>query len=69
MLAEDPALDSAGNLLEQEAMIRGWRQYVEPLSVWHGPGNHFSILKAPDVYSLAAWWQEGLALAVGEGVS
>ncbi|MBK5540914.1 amino acid adenylation domain-containing protein [Pseudomonas sp. TH07] len=69
VLAEDPALDSAGNLLEQEAMIRGWRQYVEPLSVWHGPGNHFSILKAPDVYSLAAWWQEGLALAVGEGVS
>jgi arthrofactin-type cyclic lipopeptide synthetase C len=69
VLAEDPALDAAGNLREQEAMLHGWRQFADPLQVWHGPGNHFSILKAPDVFSLAAWWHEGLALAVGEGVS
>ncbi|MCK9815709.1 amino acid adenylation domain-containing protein [Pseudomonas sp. MAFF 302046] len=69
VLAEDPTLDAAGNLREQEAMLHGWRQFADPLQVWHGPGNHFSILKAPDVFSLAAWWHEGLALAVGEGVS
>ncbi|NWE73386.1 alpha/beta fold hydrolase, partial [Pseudomonas gingeri] len=67
VLAQDPTLDSAGNQREQEAMIRGWSQHVGELRTWYGPGNHFSLLKAPDVSHLAAWWLEGVAL--GEGVS
>nr|QLY89264.1 pseudodesmin synthetase [Pseudomonas sp.] len=66
VLADDPTLDAAGNQREQQAMVEGWRRQVDELEVWYGPGNHFSLLKAPNVFSLAAWWQEGLALPARE---
>ncbi len=69
VLAEDPTLDAAGNQREQQAMIQGWRGQVGELEVWYGPGNHFSLLKAPAVSQLAAWWQAGLARVPGEVVS
>ncbi|CAI8734121.1 arthrofactin-type cyclic lipopeptide synthetase C [Pseudomonas chlororaphis] len=69
VLADDPSLDAAGNQREQRAMAEGWRQQVDELQVWHGPGNHFSLLKAPNVARLAAWWHQGLSLANGEQVS
>ncbi|MGC5700439.1 amino acid adenylation domain-containing protein [Pseudomonas sp. NFXW11] len=69
VLADDPSLDAAGNRREQQAMIHGWRQQVTDLGLWYGPGNHFSLLKAPNVYHLAAWWLDGLALPRDEVVS
>ncbi|WP_460415191.1 amino acid adenylation domain-containing protein [Pseudomonas sp. microsymbiont 2] len=63
VLVADPSLDAAGNQREQGAMEQGWRQLLPQLEVWRGPGNHFSILKVPDVFSLAAWWHDGQALA------
>ncbi|OLF53508.1 non-ribosomal peptide synthetase [Pseudomonas chlororaphis] len=69
VLADDPGLDAAGNRREQQAMVEGWRGQVAGLEVWHGPGNHFSLLKAPHVASLAAWWHEGRSVPTGEGVS
>lgn len=39
-----------------------WRRYAAKVDVWHGPGHHFSILQAPQVHSLAKWWQEATAL-------
>ncbi|MCY7264062.1 non-ribosomal peptide synthetase [Pseudomonas protegens] len=69
VLADDPRLDAAGNLREQEAMVQGWRWQVTELGLWQGPGNHFSLLKAPHVQHLAAWWRDGLALPQGEAVS
>ncbi|NBF06090.1 amino acid adenylation domain-containing protein [Pseudomonas sp. Fl5BN2] len=69
VLADDPSLDAAGNRREQQAMIHGWRRQGTDLQVWYGPGNHFSLLKAPNVYHLAAWWHDGLSLARGEVVS
>jgi len=62
VLVADPGLDAAGNRREQQAMEDGWREWLPQLEVWQGPGNHFSILKVPDVFSLAAWWHDGQAL-------
>ncbi|MFJ9990316.1 amino acid adenylation domain-containing protein [Pseudomonas putida] len=62
VLVADATLDAAGNQREQSAMLAGWQRLLPQLAVWHGPGNHFSILKAPDVFSLAAWWHDGQAL-------
>lgn len=62
VLVADPGLDAAGNQGEQQAMEDGWREWLSQLEVWQGPGNHFSILKVPDVFSLAAWWHDGQAL-------
>ncbi|MEE4149196.1 syringopeptin non-ribosomal peptide synthetase SypC, partial [Pseudomonas viridiflava] len=56
VLADDPVLDAAGNQREQQAMVTGWRQCAPDLTVWRGPGNHFTILKAQHVQHLANWW-------------
>jgi arthrofactin-type cyclic lipopeptide synthetase C len=69
VLVADPTLDAAGNQREQVAMQEGWRQLMPQLEVWQGPGNHFSILKVPDVFSLAAWWHDGQALAAKAGLT
>ena len=65
VLAQDPALDAAGNQREQGLMIEGWRRQGRELEVWYGGGNHFTLLKAPNVQGLAQWWREGL---VGAGL-
>ncbi|MDF0732855.1 amino acid adenylation domain-containing protein, partial [Pseudomonas entomophila] len=64
VLVADPTLDAAGNQREQAAMLAGWQHLLPQLRVWRGPGNHFSILKAPQVFSLAAWWREAQHLQV-----
>ncbi|CAM3876838.1 Tyrocidine synthase 3 [Pseudomonas reidholzensis] len=66
VLVDDPSLDAAGNAREQAAMQDGWQQLMPQLALWQGPGNHFSILKVPDVFSLAAWWHDGQALQLGK---
>ncbi|MFJ2709598.1 non-ribosomal peptide synthase/polyketide synthase [Pseudomonas sp. NPDC087346] len=68
-LVDDPTLDAAGNEREQAAMLEGWQRQVRDLAVWYGPGNHFTILKAPNVFSLAAWWHDGLSVTAGEVLS
>ncbi|NVZ71929.1 non-ribosomal peptide synthetase [Pseudomonas costantinii] len=67
VLAEDPALDAAGNQREQGLMVEGWRGQGSGLEVWYGSGNHFTLLKAPNVFGLAGWWLAGVG--VGEVVS
>ncbi|PRC06965.1 non-ribosomal peptide synthetase, partial [Pseudomonas poae] len=67
VLAQDPALDAAGNQREQGVMIEGWRRQGSGLEVWYGPGNHFTLLKAPNVQGLAGWWLE--AVLVREMIS
>ncbi len=41
-----------------------WRRYAAAVDIWHGPGHHFSILQAPQVYVLAKWWQQATALSL-----
>ncbi|MFL1546445.1 amino acid adenylation domain-containing protein [Pseudomonas sp. O39] len=67
VLAQDPALDAAGNQREQGLMIDGWQRQGSGLEVWYGGGNHFTLLKAPNVHGLAQWWLEGVV--IGEVVS
>ncbi|MCG6576907.1 non-ribosomal peptide synthetase, partial [Pseudomonas sp. AF32] len=69
VLANDPTLDTAGNQREQQQMIEGWRKHVPDLSIWYGPGNHFTILKAPHVHNLAAWWHDSLPVPDEEEAS
>ncbi|MDH0732056.1 amino acid adenylation domain-containing protein [Pseudomonas sichuanensis] len=66
VLVDDPSLDAAGNAREQAKMQAGWQQLMPQLALWQGPGDHFSILKVPDVFSLAAWWHDGQALQLGK---
>jgi len=68
-LVDDPTLDAWGNQREQATMVEGWQRQVTDLVVWYGPGNHFTILKAPNVFSLAAWWHDGLKVPAGQVVS
>ncbi|POA48981.1 non-ribosomal peptide synthetase [Pseudomonas sp. MPR-ANC1] len=69
VLVDDPTLDAWGNQREQAAILEGWQRQVNDLAVWYGPGNHFTILKAPNVFSLAAWWHDGLSVPVNETLS
>ncbi|TWE07133.1 arthrofactin-type cyclic lipopeptide synthetase C [Pseudomonas sp. AG1028] len=64
VLVTDAGLGEQENRLEQARMAATWRQLLPGLKLWHGPGDHFSILKTPDVYSLAAWWYEAQASSV-----
>ncbi|WP_354676164.1 amino acid adenylation domain-containing protein [Pseudomonas syringae] len=66
VLLTDPGLDAAANQVEHTDMTQGWQQLLPQLTLWNGPGDHFSILKTPDVYSLAAWWYERQAVGVRE---
>ncbi|MFJ4142721.1 amino acid adenylation domain-containing protein, partial [Pseudomonas sp. NPDC089734] len=65
----DTRLSPLENQIEQAAMAVGWQHLLPQLALWDGPGNHFSILKAPDVYSLAAWWYDRQALEVEQALS
>ncbi|RAS22647.1 non-ribosomal peptide synthetase, partial [Pseudomonas sp. URMO17WK12:I7] len=66
VLVDDPSLDAPGNAREQAVMHAGWQALMPQLALWQGPGDHFSILKVPDVFSLAAWWHDGQALQHGK---
>jgi thioesterase domain-containing protein len=59
-LARDPRLDDQADQRERQATLEGWRLWSPNITCWHGPGNHFSILKAPHVHVLADWWRNGL---------
>ncbi|KAB0570175.1 non-ribosomal peptide synthetase [Pseudomonas palleroniana] len=67
VLARDATLDMAGNQREQGLMIEGWRRQGSGLEVGYGEGNHFTLLKAPNVQGVAQWWLE--RLVIGEVVS
>ncbi|WP_122711247.1 non-ribosomal peptide synthetase, partial [Pseudomonas viridiflava] len=69
VLLTDPALDAAANRVEHSDMTQGWQQVLPQLTLWNGPGDHFSILKTPDVYSLAAWWYDRQPVSVRETLS
>jgi thioesterase domain-containing protein len=69
VLADDPALDVAANQRTQREMIEGWRRHAPNLEVWNGPGNHFTILKAPRVQELAVWWQAAFECRYEQEVS
>ena len=48
-LVRNPRLPDDDDGLQRELTIAGWRRRISHLEVWHGPGHHFSILRAPHV--------------------
>ena len=58
--ADDSKLDRAANFQQYQASVAGWSAWAPGCIGWQGPGNHFSILKAPQVSSLAQWWLSAL---------
>lgn len=57
VLARDPDHPDDEEDRLREEMLQGWKRFAPDLLAWHGPGDHFSILRKPQVQSLTAWWQ------------
>ncbi|QPQ89124.1 alpha/beta fold hydrolase (plasmid) [Burkholderia gladioli] len=36
---------------------KSWSKWTANFEVWDGPGDHYSVLKAPHASILAAWWE------------
>ncbi len=58
VLARDPSLDPEQDAAERSRITAGWRAHAPNLVDWLGPGNHFSILKAPHVRLVVDKWRE-----------
>ena len=59
VLVRDIDLPSDEDMKQRDEYAAKWRAHTRTVDLWHGPGHHFSILQAPHVQSLAAWWREG----------
>ncbi|MCC4605961.1 non-ribosomal peptide synthetase [Xanthomonas campestris] len=57
-VADDPRHDAMRNRLEHDAQAAGWRALATDVQVWHAPGDHFTMLRAPHVRALADWWTQ-----------
>jgi thioesterase domain-containing protein len=60
VLVTDGSLDEEANQRQHHDTLEGWRQLAPNLTDWHGPGNHMTVLKQPQVQTLATWWLAGL---------
>uniref|UniRef100_UPI000617CA5D thioesterase domain-containing protein n=1 Tax=Chromobacterium vaccinii TaxID=1108595 RepID=UPI000617CA5D len=56
-LVDDPRDDAETNQRIQRLMREQWREWAPQLEVWHGCGNHATMLNAPNVLGLGAWWR------------
>lgn len=56
----DSRLTPAQNAEINRATELGWRALAPDLSYWEGPGNHMTILAAPQVQQLGDWWRDWL---------
>ena len=51
-------LDKECESEQRATYARKWRSWAAELDVWHGPGNHSSILQLPHATLLAEWWRK-----------
>ncbi|WP_139074433.1 alpha/beta fold hydrolase, partial [Xanthomonas bromi] len=56
VLADDPLQDVEQNQLEHCIRRASWSALAPHLDVWQGPGDHFTMLRAPHVEQFAKWW-------------
>lgn len=49
--------DGAASLHSHDETLQGWQRFAPLMMAWRCPGNHFTMLKAPYVDTLAQWWQ------------
>jgi arthrofactin-type cyclic lipopeptide synthetase C len=50
------------NQRRQEKCLERWKRWAPGVELWHGPGNHMTILNPPHVYALADWLRRLLYL-------
>jgi thioesterase domain-containing protein len=60
LVNDAPGLDGQ-RATRHEQLASDWRRANPHLTVWHGPGHHFSILKPPHVHALSQWWEVAIA--------
>jgi len=54
ILVDDPKLDASTNLRKQQLAVEGWRSWAPNISYIHGSGTHMTMLKQPNVKTLAS---------------
>lgn len=59
-LADDTRLDDLANQRNQDEIFSAWRRWAPLATHWRGPGDHFTILKPPQVQVMADWWWEAI---------
>jgi arthrofactin-type cyclic lipopeptide synthetase C len=57
VLVRDTRLDIDADAKQRHDTEQRWRAHAPALKVWHGPGNHMTILSPPNVGKLADWWR------------
>jgi thioesterase domain-containing protein len=55
VLLADSRLDEDVQRHRFEKIAGEWRRWAPDLDVWHGPGNHMTALKSPNVRKFADW--------------
>ncbi|WP_205125305.1 thioesterase domain-containing protein, partial [Rhizobium rhizogenes] len=58
----DPTIDVVQDSHRRKSQFKMWRQWVNDLQVWAGPGHHFSILGESNAPRLAEWWEKSVGL-------
>ena len=54
--AADDALDDLANMRAQLKTSAQWRRFAPALTSWCSPGNHYTMLRQPNVATLVDWW-------------
>jgi arthrofactin-type cyclic lipopeptide synthetase C len=55
VLLPDKRLPDGEASIQMYETEQQWRRWAPSLEVWHGPGNHMTILRQPQVAALADW--------------
>jgi thioesterase domain-containing protein len=60
VLVRDTRLDTDADASQRQRIEQQWRVHAPALQVWHGPGNHMTVLRPPNVSRLVDWWRSTL---------
>jgi arthrofactin-type cyclic lipopeptide synthetase C len=55
VIASDPSESAMQRKDGRHELIEQWRKAAPKVSIWDGPGDHFSLLSPPHVAELAEW--------------
>ena len=56
-LVRDTRLDAEADAGQRQRIEQQWRAHAPALQVWHGPGNHITVLRPPNVAALVDGWR------------
>jgi len=55
VIASDPSESAMQRRDGRNELVEQWRRAAPKVSIWDGPGDHFSLLSPPNVVDLAEW--------------